>query len=45
MIWFCIVALSVLLTACDGSEETTMTGTQKCTVTINGQEQPCTAQP
>lgn len=40
-----LVAMLLGLAACDGSEETTMTGQQKCTVTINGQEQPCSNHP
>lgn len=36
------LCLLVGLAACDGgSDNLTMTGTQKCTVTVNGEEKPC----
>ncbi len=41
---FFSLALCVLLglAACDGgSDSVDMTGTQKCTVTVNGEEKPC----
>ena len=43
LLMICSLIAALNLAACDGGDhtETTMTGTPKCTVTVNGEEKPC----